>query len=261
MQKIKNYLLNISLLWSIILPIQIVGIYAIIEMFSTHDIGLLLVYIFCGYTMMMLFGVSAIYHRLCSHRSYTCPRAIKLLGLWCGALAGQGSALWWAGLHRGYHHKYTDREGDPHSPVDGFWHSYILWMSKIADKQLNKRALIDLLRDKDIIFFHDHYKKIVFLSYAIISMIDSAVLLYAFCVPAMLTLHAFSLTTSFGHLRGYGYRNYDQDNNSVNVPVLFPFIFGDAWHNNHHARPGDACFGTRWWEIDPTHWIIKLIKR
>jgi stearoyl-CoA desaturase (delta-9 desaturase) len=42
---------------------------------------------------------------------------------------------------------------------------------------------------------------------------------------------------------------------------MWPFILGDAWHNNHHANAKDWKQGVKWWEIDPTSWIIKIIKK
>ncbi len=35
---------------------------------------------------------------------------------------------------------------------------------------------------------------------------------------------------------------------------------GEAWHNNHHAHPGSARFGLRWFELDSSWFVIKLMK-
>ena len=35
---------------------------------------------------------------------------------------------------------------------------------------------------------------------------------------------------------------------------------GEAWHHNHHAFPRSASHGLRWWEIDPTAWVIRGMK-
>jgi stearoyl-CoA desaturase (delta-9 desaturase) len=78
---------------------------------------------------------------------------------------------------------------------------------------------------------------------------------------AFLTLHAFSIQTSVTHLKWAGYRNYETKDNSVNIPWLFTLILGEAWHNNHHGEARNPNFGNRhWWELDPTYWLIKLIR-
>jgi fatty-acid desaturase len=37
--------------------------------------------------------------------------------------------------------------------------------------------------------------------------------------------------------------------------------YGEGWHNNHHAYPRSACNRHRWWEIDPTYAVIRLLAR
>jgi fatty-acid desaturase len=86
--------------------------------------------------------------------------------------------------------------------------------------------------------------------------------LYTLAFPAFTTLHSYSIQTSMNHSKSYGYKNYEQDNNAVNVAWLFPFILGETWHNNHHADAKNPNYGHRhWWELDPTYWIICLIKK
>jgi stearoyl-CoA desaturase (delta-9 desaturase) len=34
---------------------------------------------------------------------------------------------------------------------------------------------------------------------------------------------------------------------------------GEGWHNNHHAYPSSVRQGFRWWEIDPTYYILKAL--
>ncbi len=61
----------------------------------------------------------------------------------------------------------------------------------------------------------------------------------------------------FGHI--YGYVNYKVENTSKN---LFPFDFlmmGEGYHNNHHKHATNANFGVKWYEIDMTFLIIKVL--
>jgi stearoyl-CoA desaturase (delta-9 desaturase) len=36
---------------------------------------------------------------------------------------------------------------------------------------------------------------------------------------------------------------------------------GESWHHNHHAFPRSARHGLRWYEVDPSGWIISLMER
>ncbi len=45
----------------------------------------------------------------------------------CGALALQGGPLFWVATHR-IHHQNSDRNGDPHSPRDGWWWAHAGWL-------------------------------------------------------------------------------------------------------------------------------------
>src|SRR6185437_13409514 len=60
-------------------------------------------------------GIAMGFHRYFTHGSFKANRAFKIaLGL-AGSLAIEGPILDWVSDHR-RHHKYSDKEGDPHSP-------------------------------------------------------------------------------------------------------------------------------------------------
>lgn len=254
---IKNTF-NFTNLWGVILPMQIIGIYAM------YTIGIRAVpdwwwiSTIVGYVCIKMLGISAGYHRLLSHKGFGVKRSVKLILLWFGILAGQGSPLFWVGIHRGYHHRYADRKGDAHSPKDGFWHSYILWMFK--KNSMSIRSVIDLTKDKDIVFAHKHYIKILWITNLLVALISIDLWIYLLVLPAFITLHSFLVQTSITHLSWTGYRNYNVKDNSVNVPWLFPLILGEAWHNNHHGNGRNPNYRRRWWELDPTYWLILLIR-
>ena len=74
------------------------------------------------------FGVTAGFHRLLAHSSYSASRPVRFMLTFLGSCATQGGPLWWASHHR-RHHRYSEREGDVHSPVQrGFWYAHIGWM-------------------------------------------------------------------------------------------------------------------------------------
>jgi stearoyl-CoA desaturase (delta-9 desaturase) len=254
-----SFIKNITKMYCVI-PVNIAGIYALYQLASAPAWWWVAAVI--GYMCMVMLGVAGCYHRLLSHRGYQVSRPVKIMLLWFAAVAGQGSPMFWVGIHNGYHHPFTDTEKDPHSPVHGFWHSYILWMYRTDYNNLNIRPIAHLFRDPDCAFFHRHYAKVFFLSHIVVALIGFEFWLYAMALPAFLGLHAYGLNTSLNHYSFMGYRNYQSRDNSVNSIWLFPFIQGEAWHNNHHGDPKNPNYGHRhWWELDPTYYLIKLIRQ
>ena len=74
-----------------------------------------------------MFCITAGYHRYFSHRSYKMGRVPQFLMAFGGTTAVQKGPLWWASHHR-IHHRFTDLDGDVHSPRDGIWWSHVGWI-------------------------------------------------------------------------------------------------------------------------------------
>lgn len=233
-----------------------IGIYNI---FLGTAINYWYIWILIGYICIQMLGINACYHRLICHKSFNVNPIIRKILLFFGIIAGQGSPIFWASVHRS-HHKNEDTDKDIHSPTKGFWNSYVLWTYKISASEINIKLVTDLLRDKELVFIHKHYVKLFFLFHFLIALISFDIWLYSIIIPTLITLHCSSFQTSFVHIKKLGYQNY-KEKNSVNCPIIFPLILGEAWHNNHHGDPSRSNFGLKWWEIDPTYWLIKLIKK
>jgi fatty-acid desaturase len=246
--------------WGAIVPMYLLGVYAIYMLFDGQSLSWLWATL-VGYVCIGMLGVSACYHRMLSHKGFETYRPLKWFAMWCAVLSAQGSPIAWVTIHRGYHHRLADREGDPHSPRDGFWHSYAGWMFKTKNGDLSPKYNVDLLRDPDCLFFHKYYIEILFVSHILIALISFDFWLYAMLLPSFITSHTFSLNTSLNHYKFLGYRKFETKDDSVNVVWLWPLILGEAWHNNHHGDAKSANFGKQWWELDPTYWLIKLIRK
>lgn len=246
-------------LWGSIIPMQFIGVYALLTIFFGMSPDWWWIATIVGYVCIKMLGISAGYHRLFCHGGFKVNLFMKRLLLWFGIIAGQGSPVYWIGIHRGYHHRYADTDKDAHSPRHGFWHSYILWMFKM--KSMSIRSVVDLLRDPDMVFAHKHYIKIFWLSHLFVALISFELWLYMMGFAAFITLHSFLIQTSVTHLSWAGYRNFNVKDDSVNVLWLFPIVLGEAWHNNHHGDGRNPNYGKKWWELDPTYWLIKLIRK
>ena len=59
----------------------------------------------------------------------------------------------------------------------------------------------------------------------------------------------------------YGYANYDNHDHSKNTFFLDFLIMGECFQNNHHKFPNSPNFAKRWFEIDLTYPIIKVLRK
>ena len=101
--------------------------------------GLLLIplgnYLFCS------LGIGACYHRLLTHRSYRCPKWLERSLAVLGVCALQDAPARWVMVHR-LHHQHSDRQGDPHSPLAGWFWSHVGWLL-VENRQLSALATYD----------------------------------------------------------------------------------------------------------------------
>ena len=201
-------------------------------------------------------GISAGFHRYLSHKAYKTHPWFEKISLFLGSLAMGGSPLAWAGAHR-MHHAYTDKELDPHSPIQkDWWKIYIHYWGRI---QVDKRFIADLLKNKTVMWIHRHYFSIITFWALGLTLIDPLLLIFGFCIPAVYAFHAYGQVNAWCHM--WGYRTYNTKDHSYNNFVANLITWGEGWHNNHHNKPTNWQFGERWWEFDPAATLIKLVKK
>jgi stearoyl-CoA desaturase (delta-9 desaturase) len=182
--------------------------------------------------------------------------------LFFAGLSGQGSPIFWTSIHRGLHHPHSDGEKDPHTPKKGFFTSWFLWLWKVEEKDINYKDIIDLLKVKEYQFIHKYYMELYWIVNLTIALISFEFWIWFVIVPSFITFHSYAATNCLNHYRFLGYKNYETNDNSVNVPLIFPLVLGECWHNNHHGDTRAYNFGKiNWWEIDPSGWIVEIIKR
>ena len=195
------------------------------------------------------------FHRLLSHKSWNAPKWFYKFGTLSRFYGLTGSSIGWVAVHREHHH-HTDKEGDPHSPEHhGFFK--VQWLSMFETPK--PRYALHLIRDSFHMFLHRWY----FVLHGLIAVtwfvIDPMLLLSAYLVPAMILWNAGSFINTLTHM--FGYRNYETSDNSTNIPLLGVLMWGEGWHNNHHANPNDPNFQHKWWEFDMGGWFIKLLEQ
>ncbi|HET9058701.1 MAG TPA: fatty acid desaturase, partial [Acidimicrobiales bacterium] len=136
--------------WALGLPFVVVHLACAAAFFSGFSVAAV-VALGVSY-VTRAFGITAFYHRCLAHRAFRARRPVQLVGAVLGAAAAQRGPLWWAAHHR-EHHLYTDREGDPHSPVvDGFLYSHVLWIFARANAATRAQRVEDLARFPELVF-------------------------------------------------------------------------------------------------------------
>ena len=215
-------------------------------------------------------GITLGYHRILSHRSLKVPKLIEYFWVAGGYLAFEGSPIFWVTTHR-LHHRYSDHEGDPHSPLDGLWHAFISWMwnpKVIISKEESKMIGPDLYRDPVYNFLHcNHTQWDGWLCLAIgvgfrlaLFMLFGPVVMVANILGAGMAFLGPLLVNTVSHIRRFGYETYPCGDDSRNVWFVALLAFGEGWHNNHHAFPQSARHGLKPLELDVTWMTISLLK-
>lgn len=226
--------------------------YVIFNFNFTFFLGSLFVYF-----LIVSFGISATFHRMLSHRGYETSRFFKLFGLLLGTLGLNASALVWIAMHR-EHHANSDTMDDPHSPsFKGFIQCYF----GVAMYQPKLKYAKDLLRDKDVMFFHKNYFLINIAYDVILFLINPEFVIWFHLIPAAIMWHADAAINYFAHLPTFGYRNYDTNDDSRNSQLVAFLTAGEGYHNNHHKDPKSVNFAHKKNEFDITGWFVSKIRK
>ena len=208
-------------------------------------------------------GICIGYHRLLTHRSFQCPRALEYTLALLGVLSVQGPPIEWVTQHR-QHHQYPDQHGDPHSARGSFWWSHVLWIfwtHSIASLQgvVEQRYVPDLLRQPFYRFLTRTYVWLNLLFALLLYWLGGwPFVVWGVFVRLVLTYHCTFLVNSASHT--FGHKRFPTNELSTNCWWVALLSYGEGWHNNHHAFPTSARHGFTAWELDPSYWFIRLLQ-
>lgn len=207
-----------------------------------------------------MFAITAGYHRLFSHASYRTSRTFRFLLGFLAESSAQAGVIWWAAKHR-EHHRHSDTELDPHSPVaHGFWISHAGWIFHRRYDRPDLSLVPDLLRAPELVWLDRHkYVPVVALAVFCYAVDGWTGFLVGFCGSTVLTWHGTFAINSLAHV--YGRQQYLTGDASRNNFWLAVLTLGEGWHNNHHWYPAAARQGFRWWEWDPTYYLLRLLEK
>ena len=219
--------------------------------------------LFFSLYLVTCFGIGIGYHRLLTHRGFVSPRWLRRLLTWMGCAALQGGPAWWVSVHR-RHHRTSDREGDPHSPLEGFFHGHVGWIMHRDEQDADPHQLVpDVAGDDPWIRVMDRGLLFV-MPWVLTGVLCFAVagwrgVLWGTIIRTLALWHVTWCVNSICHR--WGTQPNQTRDESRNVWWVGLLSLGEGWHNNHHARPASALHGWRWYEIDVSGYVIRLLAR
>jgi len=211
-------------------------------------------------------GIAMGFHRYFTHGSFKATRAFKIVLGIAGTLALEGPILNWVSDHR-RHHKYSDKEGDPHSPwrfgtdlkalTKGLIWAHMGWLFD-RNATSHKKFSPDWLADKDIRRVNKLFPVLVVVTLLAPALIVGLwtmswqgaliALFWAGLVRVSFLHHVTWSINSICHT--FGKREFEARDKSRNVAWLAVLSFGESWHNLHHADPTCARHGVFKGQID-----------
>jgi stearoyl-CoA desaturase (delta-9 desaturase) len=211
-----------------------------------------------GLYWLRIFAIGAGYHRYFSHRAYSTSRAAQFALAALAQSTAQRSVLWWAAKHR-HHHLHSDTEYDVHSPRHkGFLYSHVGWIFAAKHDTTDLVKIADFARYPELMWLH-RYELVPAVVLAVLCFVIGGWpgLFVGFFWSTVLVYHATFSINSLAHV--WGRKRYVTGDDSRNNWFLATFTMGEGWHNNHHAYQSSARQGFKWWEYDPTYYILKAL--
>ena len=226
--------------------------------------------LFTAHWMTACFFQSMFQHRYAAHRMFVMtPRTERVFHLMTYLVQGSSylSPRAYAILHR-EHHAYADTERDPHAP--GFFSNVFAMMwatSKRFSAHLTRRSS----PEPRFVGGYPEWPLIDrFGSTWMVRVGWGTVygLLYLWLATAWWQFLLLPITWVLGPVHGaivnwaghrYGYRNFATDDDSRNSLPIDLLTMGELFQNNHHRASGRLNFAARWFEVDPTWAVLRVL--
>jgi stearoyl-CoA desaturase (delta-9 desaturase) len=222
-------------------------------------------------------GITVGFHRFFTHKSFKPNRAVKLTLAVAGSMAIQGPVIRWVADHR-KHHKFSDRDGDPHSPwrygetvpalMKGLFFAHMGWLFD-SEQTSQRQYAPDLLKDRDIVRVSRAFPWLVAVSLALPAVAGglwsmswqgaATAFFWGSLVRVGLLHHVTWSINSICH--AVGERPFKSRDKSGNVWWLAVPSMGESWHNLHHSDPTCARHGVLRGQVDTSARVIWLLEK
>jgi stearoyl-CoA desaturase (Delta-9 desaturase) len=261
----------------VLLPVAAVVVAATTLLGGVTAVDLALLAVFYVITGL---GITAGYHRLFTHRSFTPNGPLKVALAVAGGMSFEGGVVSWVATHR-RHHAFSDRSGDPHSPhryghgtawgqLRGLGHAHLGWLFG-SEATCEQRYAPDLRADPVLSRLDRAFPALCLVSLGLPTLAGWALtgtwhgavggLLWGGLIRVFLLHHVTWSVNSLCHLIGprpFRTRRQDQATNLWPLAVL---SFGDSFHNWHHADPSSARHGVDRGQLDLAAGFIRMCER
>jgi len=205
-----------------------------------------------------VWALTAGFHRYFAHRSYKTSRWFQFVIGSIGSASLQRGPIWWAGEHR-HHHRFSDHDGDPHSPIKNsvFW-SHVGWVMARGESNTDWQGMRDWAMYPELKWLDRfHWIPGALWGVATYAIGGWPGVFWGFFLSTVLVYHVTFCVNSVCHL--FGYRRYQTTDMSRNNWIVAILTFGEGWHNNHHHYQSSARQGFAWYEIDISYISLRVL--
>ncbi len=132
--------------------------------------------------------------------------------------------------------------------------------SPAGQETMNVNRIADFAKYPELMWLHRYEQLPAFvLAVLCLAVAGWPGLIVGFFWSTVAVYHGTFCINSLAHL--VGKRRYVTGDDSRNNWLLAIITMGEGWHNNHHAYQSSARQGFRWWEYDPTFYLLTLLQR
>ena len=259
----------------IIINLGLVGAIVLSSLWGLSKVDITL---FITFYLISAFGITVGYHRYFTHKSFKTYKIVSYLLCIFGSMAAQGSLSFWVGKHRVHHH-HTEKKHDPHSPVSttpgfisklrSFFHGHMGWLFVERSIEDYKKRINDIVKNSTLFKIQNLYWLWLLLGILLPGILGGILsgswkgfltgMLWGGIARICILHHVTWSVNSICHL--FGTRTFSSKDNSKNNFLVALLSLGEGYHNNHHAFAYSAKQGLRFWQIDFSYLLIKLLSK
>jgi stearoyl-CoA desaturase (delta-9 desaturase) len=233
-------------------------------------VSLVAVVICLALYVVRMFAITAGFHRLLAHRTYRTSRLFQFLMAFIGTASYQKGPLWWSAHHR-RHHLVADTAHDFHSPLTRrFWRAHFGWFLSRDSQKTEWKLIANLSKYPELRFLNRFYSLPPIMLALSAFVLGAALerwapglgtsswqmLVWAFFISTVVLYHGTFTVNSLAHI--FGKRRFATNDNSRNNLFVALITLGEGWHNNHHYYSSSERQGFYWWEIDVSHYTLRV---
>ena len=266
----------VTLVAVVVPPLGILSAMGLLWGVAFHWVDLALL---VGLYVVCAFGTTIGFHRYFTHRGFRTSKPVEAVLAILGCMTMQGPLTQWVTDHR-KHHALSDQPGDPHSPhvghgdgawgaVRGFVHSHVGWLFANLGMEQGREYGKDLYENRLVRTIDRLYLLWVVLTLGLPFLVGYAVggtlaagfgaLVWGGLIRIFLYQHATFSVNSICHM--FGRKDFQSRDEARNNRLVALLVFGEGWHNNHHAFPSSARHGLLRGQFDVSWWIIRGLER